>query len=71
MTKKGTKKPANKKVVAKTSTKSTKKTVSKKPVKNDKLYLCTSKGVILGEVKEVKQLLESNTQYRVFYLVEK
>ncbi len=54
MTKKVTKKPTNKKVVAKTSTKFTKKTVAKKPVKNDKLYLCTSKGVILGEVKEVK-----------------
>ena len=55
MTKKGTKKPTNKKV-AKTSTKSTKKTTTKKPVqrKDDKLYLCTSKGVVLGEVKAVK-----------------
>ena len=52
MIKKGTKKPTNKKV-AKTSTKSTKKTTQKRPAqkKDNKLYLCTSNGVVLGEVK--------------------
>lgn len=56
MTKKGTSKKTSKKAAVKTSTKSTKKTISKKPAqnKNSKLYLCTSKGVVLGEVKPVK-----------------
>lgn len=72
MTKKGTTKKVSKKAVAKTSTKSAKKTASKKTAQktSSKLYICTSKGVVLGEVKPVKQLLFKHS-IRVFYLMKK
>ena len=56
MTKNGTTKKKKKKTMAKTKAKSCRQPASKKPTqkKDSKMYLCTSKGVVLGEVKPVK-----------------
>lgn len=56
MLKKGKATTTKKKAVKSVAKKSTaKKPVAKKPArKNSKLYLCTAKGVVLGEVKSVK-----------------